>query len=71
MNINPVPIDIPYYLRMMAQIDPAIPMVNMLLLELYYTLARLGMGIGGIVYDIQIPRTRCASRSEGTSEIST
>ena len=39
------------------------------LLELYYALARLGLGLGAIVYDIEIPRTRCASRCEGTSEL--
>ena len=30
------------------------------LLELYYAIAR--MGIGGVAYDIEIPRPRCASR---------
>ena len=39
------------------------------LLELYYALARLGLGLGGLVYDIEIPRTRCASRSEGIDEL--
>jgi hypothetical protein len=57
---------------MMVQIVPAIPMANMLfnkLYELYYTIARLGLGLGGIVYDIEIPRTRCASRCEGIDEL--
>ena len=33
------------------------------LLELYYAVARLGLGLGAIAYDIEIPRTLCASRS--------
>ena len=39
-----------------------------ILLELYWAVARMGLGLGGILYDLDIPRTRCASRLEGTSE---
>ena len=39
------------------------------LLELYYAIARMGLGLGGILYDLDIPRTRCASRSEGIDEL--
>ena len=38
------------------------------LLEFYWAVARMGMGLGGVAYDLDIPRTRCASRLEGTSE---
>jgi len=44
-------------------------MNNAILLELYYAIARMGLGMGGIAYDIEIPRTRCASRSEGIDEL--
>ena len=39
-----------------------------ILLELYYAIARMGMGLGEVARDLDIPRTRCASRLEGTSE---
>ena len=41
-------------------------MMNDWLFNLYWAIAR--MGIGGVAYDLDIPRTRCASRLEGTSE---
>ena len=40
-----------------------------ILLEFYYAVARMGMGLGGILYDLNLPRTRCASRSEGIDEL--
>ena len=39
-----------------------------ILLELYWAVARMGLGLGGAAYDLNLPRTRCASRLEGTSE---
>ena len=39
-----------------------------ILLELYWAIARMGLGIGAVAYDLNLPRTRCASRLEGTSE---
>ena len=40
-----------------------------ILLEFYYAVARMGLGLGGVAYDLDIPRTRCASRSEGIDEL--
>ena len=37
------------------------------LLEFYWAVARMGMGLGGVAYDLNLPR-QCASRLEGTSE---
>jgi len=55
---------IQYIHQMTARTDLAILMVNMLLLDLYYSIARVGLGIMGIGFDLKIPRTRCASRCE-------
>jgi hypothetical protein len=41
-----------------------LPSMSYSLLELYYALAQLGLGLGGIVYDLNFA-TLCASRSEG------
>ncbi len=50
LNLNPIVI--PYTHQMMAQIDHAIPMVNTLLLEFYYCIAQMGLGLGGVAYDL-------------------
>jgi hypothetical protein len=43
-------------------------MMNDWLFNLYWAVARMGLGLGGVARDLDIPRTRCASRLEGTSE---
>ena len=42
-------------------------MMNDWLFNLYWAIARMGMGLGGVAYDLNLPR-QCASRLEGTSE---
>lgn len=44
-------------------------MMNRCLFNLYWAMARLGLGIGAIAYDLNIPHARCASRREGFSEL--
>jgi hypothetical protein len=39
-------------------------MNNATLLELYYAIARMGLGMGGIAYDLNLPRS--ALRARGT-----
>jgi len=58
------PIVIQYCPKMTARIDPARPMVNMLLLEFYYCVAQMGLGLGGVAYDLS-PLERGALRARG------
>ena len=44
-------------------------MMNDYVFNLYWSIAQMGLGMGGVAYDIEIPRTRCASRCEGIDEL--
>ena len=54
----------PIYPQMMARIVHAHPMVNMLLLEFYYCVAQMGLGMAGVPYDLS-PLERGALRARG------
>jgi|LakMenEpi03Aug12_release.lakeMendotaPanAssembly.Ray.scaffolds.fasta_scaffold4416862_1 hypothetical protein len=62
------PIVIQYCPQMTAQIDPAIPMVNTLLLEFYYCIAQMGLGMAGIAYDLS-PLDAVRFALEGNSRL--
>jgi hypothetical protein len=50
-----------YIPQMTARIKPVILMANTLFFEFYYAIAQMGLGLGGIVYDLNLPG-QCASR---------
>jgi hypothetical protein len=73
LNPNLKTIVIPYIHQMTAQIDPAIPMVNTLfnkLYELYWAIAQMGLGLGGIAYDLS-PLDAVRFALEGNGQLST